>query len=450
MGLTKIKKGLNLPITGEPEQKISAAKAVKNVAILGDDFVGMKPTMIVKEGDIVKLGEAVFTDKKIPAIKFTSPGSGKVTSINRGEKRVFLSLVVELDGADDQVTFSSYSESELSSLDKEKVKEQLLESGHWTSIRVRPFSKIANPETVPHSIFVNAMDTNPLAPSISVIMKGSERDFENGLKVISKLTDGKVFICREAGSSIPGSEVKNVSVEEFSGPHPAGLSGTHIHFIDSVSQHKFVWYINAEDVIAIGSLFTTGKIKTEKVISLAGPQVNSPRLLKTRVGASITELVTGELKEGENRVISGSVLSGRIAEGTTAFIGKFHRTISVLQESYERKFLGWANPFANFFSLKRVVLSSFIRSRKFDFTTDNHGGERAIVPCGSYESVMPLDILPTFLLRSIAVDDVEEAEKLGVLELDEEDLALCTFVDPSKIDHGPILRRNLTLIEKEG
>lgn len=449
MGLTKIKKGLNLPISGEPKQEISDEKQVTKVALLGEDYVGMKPTMAVQVGDSVKLGQLLFTDKKMSSVRYTSPGAGKVVELNRGEKRAFKSIVIELEG-NEEVTFGSYSSSEIDGLSKEKVIDQLLESGVWTSLRRRPFSRVADPEAVPHSIFVTAIDTNPLAPSIEKVLEGKEADFENGLKIISKLTEGKVYLCKQTGIKIPGESSSSVTVEEFSGPHPAGNVGTHIHFIDPVGREKIVWHIGAQDVAAIGSLFTTGKINTERVISLAGPAVNNPRLVKTRVGAVLSEIVQGELKDGECRVISGSVLIGHSDDAMVGYLGKYHQSISVISEDRQRIFLGWLGAGANIFTVTRAYLAGILGGKKFDLTTNKYGEERAIVPIGSYEKVMPLDVLPTFLLRAIAVDDVEEAEKLGCLELDEEDLALCTVVCPSKIDHGVNLRRNLTLIEKEG
>lgn len=449
MALIKIKKGLDLPINGKPKQEIHEANSVKRAALLGEDYVGMKPTMEVQVGDPVKLGQVLFTDKKLPSVKFTSPGAGKVAAINRGEKRVFRSIVIELT-AHDEITFHSFSENELPRLNRDQIVSLLLDSGLWTSIRVRPFSIIANPNTTPHSIFITAMDTNPLAPSIEKILEGKEANFKNGLTVISKLTDGKVFVCKSPGTNIPTISDAKISVEEFDGPHPAGNVGTHIHFLDPVHRKKVVWHLNAQDVAAIGYLFTTGRILIEKIISLAGPSVKNPRLIKTTIGADINDLVQNELMEGENRVISGSVLTGRHAAGDVAYLGKFHQQISVIQENRERKFFGWLSPGTNLFSIKNIVLSKLWPKKTFNFSTALHGGKRAIVPIGSYEAVMPLDILPTYLLRALAVDDIEEAEKLGVLELDEEDLALCTFVCPSKLEFGPMLRENLTIIEKEG
>lgn len=449
MGVIKIKKGLDLPINGSPKEVIDESKISKRVALLGNDYVGLKPTLAVAVGDKVKLGQLLFTDKKMPGVKFTSPGAGTIVEINRGEKRIFLSIVIELEG-NDEVIFKHFSESEIPSLSAEVIKEQLIESGLWVSLRERPFSKVANPANLPNSIFVTAMDSNPLAPSVEKIIEGNEANFKNGLRLISKLTDGTVYLCKEKGSNIPEAQLHNLNIQEFSGVHPKGLVGTHIHFLDPVSRNKHVWYINAQDVVDIGQLFATGKINYGKIIAITGPSVKNPRYLKTRIGASIEDLTRDELFDKENRIISGSVLQGRASSDQEGYLGRYHQQISVIEEHNERDFLGWMKPSSKLFSVKNVLLSSLSSSKKFDFNSAANGGERAIVPVGSYEQVMPLDILSTFLLRSLAVDDIEEAEKLGCLELDEEDLALCTYVCPSKIDHGSNLRRNLNLIDKEG
>jgi Na+-transporting NADH:ubiquinone oxidoreductase subunit A len=449
MGLIKIKKGLNLPIKGEPIQEISYGKNVQQVALLGSDYVGMKPLFMVVPGDKVKLGQLLYVDKKMPFVKYTSPGAGKISAIHRGAKRAFISVVIELDGAE-AVTFQAYSEKQLHTLDRKKVISQLLESGQWTAIRSRPYSKVANPETTPHSIFVTAMDTQPLAPSVEKILAGREEDFQNGLTVLSRLTDGKLYLCKAPGVNIPTGGIPSLSVEEFAGPHPSGNVGTHMHFLNPVYSNKFNWYVGAQDVTAIGKLFRTGEPDMERVISVAGPGVKNPRLIKTRIGASLKEITHGELHSGVQRIISGSVLSGNIAEEANGYLGRFHQQVTVIPEFIKLGFFGWMNPGYNLFSVKNILLSRLFPWKKFNFTTALHGGERAIVPIGSYEKVMPLDILPTHLLRALVVDDIEEAEKLGCLELDEEDLALCTLVCQSKIDHGHNLRRNLTIIEKEG
>ena len=450
MGKHKIKKGLDLPIIGKPEQIISEGNAPREVAILGDDYIGMKPSIAVKVGDKVKLGQVLFVDKKMPRVKFTSPGAGKVTEINRGERRRFLSIVIYLDDVEEEIKFKSYPESKLDGLSRQEVVGQLLESGLWTALRSRPFSKVANPETKPHSIFVTAMDTNALAPLVEIAIAGHKQSFIDGLQVLSRLTDGKLYVCKAPGTDIPVGDVRSVSVDEFSGPHPAGNVGTHIHFLDPVGRNKTVWHIHAQDVITIGMLFLAGELEHSRIASLAGPSVANPRLIRTRLGASLNNVTAGELTGSRNRIISGPILAGHEAVGPKAFLGRYHQQIAVLPEEDERYFLGWLRPGLNFFSVKKLFISSLFPSKKFNFNTGLNGSERAIVPIGSYEKVMPLDILPTLLLRALWVNDLEEAEKLGCLELDEEDLALCTFVCPSKNDYGPILRRNLTLIEKEG
>lgn len=450
--MIKITRGLDLPIVGAPEQTIETARRVRSVAVLGHDFVGMKPTMAVKEGDRVKLGQLLFEDKKTPGVIFTAPGAGVVREINRGDRRVFLSLVIDLDDEEEQVEFTSYPPEALASLERDKVVSTLVDSGQWTALRTRPYSKVPAIDAVPHSLFINAMDSNPLAADPEIVARENADAFLNGVNALSRLTEGKVFLCR-AISSFDGLEKQNlapnVQVESFSGPHPAGLTGTHVHFLDPVGLAKQVWSINYQDVIAIGKLFTTGKINVERVISLAGPQVDKPRLLKTRLGANLEELTAGELKSDENRVISGSVLSGRAARGVESYLGRYHVQVSVLKEGRERVLLGYLSPGTERHSVLGIYLSSLFKGRKFSFTTTTNGSTRAMVPVGSYERVMPMDILPTQLLRALIVGDIETAQNLGALELEEEDLALCTYVCPGKYEYGPILRDNLSRIEKE-
>ncbi|MBL6985577.1 MAG: Na(+)-translocating NADH-quinone reductase subunit A [Methylobacter sp.] len=445
-----IKKGLDLPITGEPEQVIEDGNKVNSVAILGMDYVGMKPTMMVSEGDTVKLGQVLFADKKNPGVVFTSPGAGVVKSINRGAKRVLQSVVVDLKGTA-QETFAKYKVSELNDISVEQVKENLLASGLWTSLRTRPYGKIPAVDSKPRSIFVTAIDTSPLAANPAVIIKERGDDFVNGLTVIAKLTDGKTYVCKAGNADIATGNAP-VTTAEFLGPHPAGLPSTHIHLLDPVSITKFVWHLDYQAVMAIGALFTTGKINVERVVSLAGPTVKKPRLIRTRVGANTNDLVADQLEGVENRVISGSVLYGHLAADWAAFLGCYNNQISALQEGRARELFGWIVPGKNKYSALNVYTSSVDRkfNRKFPLTTDKNGSNRAIVPVGVYEAVMPLDILSTPLLKAMVVGDTDQAQLLGCLELDEEDMALFTFVDPGKHDFAPVLRANLTKIEKEG
>jgi Na+-transporting NADH:ubiquinone oxidoreductase subunit A len=443
--MIKVKKGLDLPIEGSPQQKIENGPQVSHVALVGDDVVGMKPSMVVNVGDKVKTGQLVYTDKKTEGVNYTAPASGEVISINRGDKRVFESLVIKVEG-DDHVTFNSHKGGDASAYDEQSIKDLLIESGMWPAIRRRPFSKVANPTEKPRAIFVTAMDTNPLAADVDLIVKENETSFVNGLKAISKLS-GKVYLCTKASSSV--QTVDGVTKEEFDGPHPAGLVGTHIHMLDAVGEKKFVWHVGYQDVIAIGKLIETGKLFTERVISVAGPEAKNPRLLKTRMGASVAELSKDETKSENVRLISGSVFGGRHATGNKSYLGRFHNQISILKEGGNREFMGWHSPGFDKFSVKNIYVSKLM-PKKFGFDTDTNGSLRSIVPIGSYEKVMPLDILPTFLMKSLMSGNTDNIVRLGGLELDEEDLALINFVDPCKNDFAVKLRQHLTTIEKEG
>ncbi len=445
-----IKKGLDLPISGKPEQTIYDGNSVKSVAVLGNEYVGMKPTMMVEEGQKVKLGQPLFSDKKNPGVQFTSPGAGIVKAINRGAKRALQSVVIELDG-DDEVTFQQYDANKLDNLNRADITQNLTDSGLWLAFRTRPYSRSPAIDAVPHAIFVTAIDTNPLAADPSIIINEYAEDFKHGLTILSQLTEGKVFVCQAPDAALPVNQKNNIEVHTFSGPHPAGLAGTHIHFLEPVNANKTVWTIGYQDVIAIGKLFTTGRLWVERVISFAGPLVNKPRLIRTRLGANTQDLVLGEVQNIQSRIISGSVLHGHTANNWAAYLGRFHNQISVIAESVERELLGWIRPGGKGkFSSLNVFFSSIFRQKEVSLTTSQNGSPRAMVPVGVFERVMPLDILPTQLLRSLLVKDTDTAQALGCLELDEEDLSLCSFVCSGKYDYGPALRTNLTQIEIEG
>ncbi|MBK6336061.1 MAG: Na(+)-translocating NADH-quinone reductase subunit A [Betaproteobacteria bacterium] len=452
MAVHRISKGLDLPLAGDPVQAIDEARPVGRVALLGADYHGMRPTLLVKEGDRVLRGQPLFEDKKTPGVLHTAPAAGTVAAINRGEMRVFQSLVVDVaddDGADAQVAFAQYRAQPVAGLDAAAIRALLQESGLWTALRTRPFSRVPAPAATPHSIFVTAIDTRPHAPQVAVVLAGREADFEAGLAALTKLAP-KVFLCRAPGTALPGESTAGVRVEQFSGPHPAGTAGLHIHLLDPVHEHKAVWHVGYQDVAAIGRLLLTGKLDVERVVALAGPGVLRPRLLRTRLGAALDELTRGELKPGDLRVISGSVLEGRSAAGPVhGFLGRHDQQVSVLAEGRERELFGWITPGFEKFSVWRVVAGALARNRRLALTTTANGSSRPMVPTGAYERVMPMDVLPTFLLRALITDDVERAEALGVLELDEEDLALCTYVCAGKFEYGPLLRKMLTHIEKE-
>ncbi|HAS1523712.1 TPA: Na(+)-translocating NADH-quinone reductase subunit A [Enterobacter hormaechei] len=445
----RIRKGLDLPISGVPEQHVTTGASIHHVAIVGDDYVGMRPAMLVQEGDRVIKGQALFEDKKNPGVMFTAPASGTVVAIHRGERRVLQSVVIQIEG-DEKREFARFDAADLATLSHDVVQTQLLESGLWTALRTRPYSKTPVPGTVPAAIFVTAIDTNPLSADPQPLILAERKAFDAGLTVLTRLTPGKVHVCQASGGKLGGHPQGQVAFNEFAGPHPAGLVGTHIHFLEPVSLTKQVWHLNYQDVIAIGKLFTTGELCAERIIAIGGPQATQPRLVRTLLGADLTALLAGETKEGENRIISGSVLSGRHATGPMAWLGRFHLQVSVVLEGRDKELFGWVLPGAEKYSITRTTLGHFLRHKLFNFSTSTNGGERAMVPIGNYERVMPLDILPTVLLRDLLAGDTDGAQALGCLELDEEDLALCTYVCPGKYEYGPVLREVLTRIEQEG
>ncbi len=443
--MININRGLDLPISGTPEQVIGEGPKARSVAVVGFDYVGMKPTMTVKVGDRVKTGQLLFSDKKTEGVNYTAPATGVISAINRGDKRVLQSVVIDVED-DEYESFAQYSD--VNAVTREQAVDNLVESGLWVSFRTRPFSRVPAIDSEPAAIFVTAIDTNPLAADPQVIIAEQPQAFQDGLIVLTKLTEGNVHICKAPGADIPS--VNGVNAEEFAGPHPAGLAGTHIHFLNPASANRTVWTIGYQDVIAVGKLFADGKLYTDRIVSLAGPQVEKPRLVRTRLGANLDELTAGELQPGDNRIVSGSVLGGRKAHGAVNYLGRYHSQVSVLLEGAEREFMAYMSPGANKHSTLGIYLSQFSKGKLFNYTASTNGSERAMVPVGLYEDVMPMDILPTQLLRALIVGDTQTAQLLGCLELDEEDLALCTYVCPGKYEYGPILRDNLTRIEKEG
>jgi Na+-transporting NADH:ubiquinone oxidoreductase subunit A len=442
-----LKRGLDIPILGIPEQKIYVGNNPETLAVLGPDYNGLKPKMLVSVGDKVVRGTPLFCHKDNPDVLYVSPCKGHVESINRGEKRALLSVVISVDS----LTHKGMNIVKLNSQiddNTEFVRKCLYESGLWTSFLTRPYSKVPQAGSVPTSIFITAMDTEPLCPDADLIINQDLKAFEEGVKKISTLTEGEVFICKKNDSNI---NLKNFKTYNFDGPHPAGLAGTHIHFLDPPNGNKMVWSVSYQDVIAIGKLFLSGHIDIEKTISLAGPLAKNPRLVKTVMGASLFDLLKGEfINNTACRVISGSVLSGFHADGHLSFLGRYSRQVTLIEEDKEKLLLGWINPQPNKFSVMPVLASAFGFFKLFNLTSNLNGGRRAMVPTGVFETLMPQDYLPTQLLRSLIVMDTDVAQSLGTLELDEEDLALCTFACPAKYEYGSALRDSLVKIEKEG
>lgn len=446
--MIKIKKGLDLPILGAPEQKIQDSVPVSKAAILGEEYNGMRPTMHVQVGDVVKKGQMIFEDKKNPGVKYTAPASGEVVEVNRGAKRVLQSVVIGIKG-NDFVEFAKFSPEQLKSADRQAIVDVLIDSGLWTTIRTRPYSKVPAIDSAPKAIFVSVMDTNPLAVDPEIVIAERKGDFNNGLAAISLLTEGKIYVNKASGASIDATGEKVVNTE-FSGPHPAGLVGTHVHFLEPVGPGKIIWHVNYQDVIAIGATLTTGELDVTKVISIAGPSAKTPKIVKTQLGASTVDLTKDQLGSEPTRVISGSVLNGTTASGPQAYLGRYHNQVSLIKEDKEKYLFGWITPGSDKHSVTRAYLGHLGGKKLFNMTSTTNGSDRSMVPIGNYERIMPLDVLPTLLLRDILSGDTDSAQQLGILELDEEDLALCTYVCPGKYNYGPILRECLTKIEAEG
>jgi Na+-transporting NADH:ubiquinone oxidoreductase subunit A len=443
-----LKRGLNLPLSGAPEQVINPGKPVRHVALLGDDYVDLKPRFSVQEGEHVALGQCLFIDKKNPGVCFTAPGAGEVIKIQRGAKRKFEAIIIRVDG-EEKRTFPIPKGYGPDGIAGEDIRDIMVKSGLWTTLRTRPYDKIPPIDSIPNSLFITAMDTRPLAADPAVIIGERKEDFLLGLKMVQRLAP-TTYLCTDGSPNIPGRDIGGIIHSEFHGPHPAGLPSTHIHFLDPVHQKKTVWLIGYPDVIAVGHLFRTGRLMTERIVSLAGPAMENPRLIRTRTGASLEELCPGEAENNEIRLLSGSVLNGRECTKANLFLGRYHHQVCALNEGDGRGLFSWMMPGRDRFSTKRLFFSSFMKSRKtFAMNTAAWGGRRVIFPLGVYDEVMPLDFVITSLLKSLATDDLEKAAALGVLELVEEDLALCSFVCPGKNDFGPMLRAMLTRIDRE-
>ena len=431
-----IKKGLNLPISGHPDPVVSDTPTIHKAAILSNDFIGMKPTMLVKEGEKVKLGQKIIEDKKNPGVFFTSPCGGEVSSINRGDKRKFLSIEFDIDAEEESVLFDT----------NQDPKTLLIESGLFNAFRTRPFNRTPKVEDKPDRVFINACDTNPLAVSPKDIIQLNEADFNSGVAFISSLFDFDIDLAFEDDHR--DYTFKNVNSTQFKGPHPAGLASTHINAIYPVNLHRKVWTINYQEVISIGYLVNNGKLRTHKNISLAGESVFNPSIVSARIGSNIDQLCAGKVNSNA-RVISGSVLFGHDAIDAMSYLGFYDNQVTALPNHTDDVFLNWVMPGKNIHSKLNVFLSAFKKPAKFNFNTGINGGNRAIVPVGSYEEIIPHDILMTQLLKALVVGDVEVAAELGMFELTAEDLALATYVCPSKYDYCSILMDNLNKVYEE-
>lgn len=443
----KLRKGLELPISGGPRQEISPSPKVSTVGILGDDYIDLKPRIIVEEGDSVVAGTPVMFDKNMPDAMIVSPVAGRVRAINRGARRKLISIEIDVDadgGA--PMDFSAIGDAST----REGLVQKLCAAGLWTSFRTRPYSKVPQPDTVPAAIYITAMDSEPLAADPLLAIGAEEDVFAMGVAAIARLTDGTCYLCQAPGSPLPGHDAPGVEAVSFEGPHPSGLAGTHMHFLEPPTAEKTVWTIGYQDVLMIGRLLMHGTYDATCVVSLAGPVCKDPRLVVTTAGASMAALLVEDLPgELPVRMVSGSVLSGRAGAGVSGYLGRYARQVTLIEEDHKQIPMGWVRPMFAKYAVQPVLGSALAR-KLYPLTTNLNGGRRAMVPIGTFETLMPQDFLPTQLLRALLVMDTDQAQALGALELDEEDLGLVGFACPAKYEYGMALRDSLTKIEKEG
>ncbi|MDA3926199.1 MAG: Na(+)-translocating NADH-quinone reductase subunit A [Kiritimatiellae bacterium] len=448
--MINIKKGLDLPIKGKPSESVSELIKTKRVALTGLDYIGIKPSVLVKIGDVVQMGDPLIASKENPGVVYTAPRPGKVVEINRGARRVLESLVIEVDVEGGSCTFDTISDDSLADTSADDLIKVLAESGLFTAFRQRPFSRIPQLAERPHSIFVTSISSDPLGFSPEIVIAKYIDDFIRGLKALTCITETEVYNVVHESFATELPDVDGCLTLKFAGKHPCGLVGTHIHMMDPVHEQKSVWHIEAQDVIAIGKLLSTGKLWNECYIGVGGPLVKEPQIIHTIAGADISEIVAEMLIDQPARIISGSILNGRQIEGACCYLGRYHKQVSVIEEDTERKILGWIRPGADLHSAGGTYLSNFLPKKFLNITSKRNGGIRPVVPLGIFEKVMPLDILPTQLAKALLIKDINDCLRLGVLELDEEDLALMTYSCSGKNDYGALLREVLDIIFKEG
>ena len=439
-----LKKGLDIKLKGEAERILVDAAVSNIVAVKPTDFDSLIPKLTVKPGAVVKAGTVLFFSKKNPNIKFTSPVSGTVKDIVRGERRRLLQVLIE---ADSETKFEDFKTNDLASLDAEKIKEVMLNSGVWPFLMQRPYAVIADPSTKPKSIFISAFDSAPLGVDYDFVLEKESTNFQNGIDVLAKLTDGKVHLNIDGKKDSQFfSNVKGVDLNKFIGKHPAGTIGTQINKIDPINKGEFVWYMNPQDVVILGRLFAEGKYDAKRIVALAGSEVESPKYYNTILGAATTVFGDDNLAKKENRVINGNVLTGNIADEYLSF---YNSLVCVIPEGDYYEFFGWILPRFNKLSMSKSYFSWLMPNKKYVLDTNVNGGDRAFVVTGEYDKVVPMDILPTFLLKACLAGDIDKMEQLGIYEVAEEDLALCEFVCTSKIEVQNIIRDGINLMIKE-
>lgn len=441
----KLRKGLNIKLEGGAKKELEKLSVPSIIALKPTDFPGLTPKLKVKTDSLVKAGDALFYDKYHPDILFTAPLGGKVVSVNRGERRRILEVVIETDEKAGSVNFKK---AEPNSLSGDEIKKALLLSGIWPFIKKRPYGIIASPEEKPISIYISTFDTAPLAPDYGFILKDQLSTFQTGINALTKLTEGKVNLGVSTNSVF--ASIKNVEINTFEGPHPAGNVGIQIHNTKPINKGEVIWTINAQDVLFIGRLFETGKVDFSRTIALSGSEVENPKYYQTVVGAPVSQISDKKLKKVDykQRIISGNVLTGTKVK-PQMFLGFYDSHVTVIPEGDDYEFLGWADMGANKFSASKTFLSSLFPKKEYVMNANMHGGDRAFVLTGQYEKLVPMDLLPVHLLKAILVNDIDKMEQLGIYEVIEEDLALCEYACTSKIKVQDILRTGINSMIKE-
>lgn len=441
----KLRKGLDIKLKGSAKLEMQTLPVPANVALKPTDFPGLTPKLKVKADIMVKAGEALFYDKYHPEIIFTAPLGGKIISINRGERRRILEVVIETDVKAGSVEFKK---ADPSSLSGEEIKIQLLKSGLWPFIKKRPYGVIASPEEKPNAIYISTFDTAPLAPDNNYVFEGQLKTFQTGIDALAKLTEGKVNLGINENSVF--SSMKNVEINSFAGPHPVGNVGIQIHHIKPIDKGDLVWTINPQDVLFIGRLFETGKVDFTRTFAITGSEVENPKYVKTILGAPVASVIDGNLKSADykQRIISGNVLTGTKVK-IQNYLGYYDSQVSVIPEGDDFELFGWADPGFGKFSATKTYFGKLFPKKEYKLNANLHGGERAFVVSGQYEKLLPMDILPVQLLKAILVNDIDKMEQLGIYEVIEEDLALCEYACTSKIEVQNILRTGINTMIKE-
>ncbi|MCO5044334.1 MAG: NADH:ubiquinone reductase (Na(+)-transporting) subunit A [Kiritimatiellae bacterium] len=455
MASFSIRRGFNIKLTGAPAITVADAPDAQTVAVIPGEFGPIKPRLDVKEGDRVKRGQPVFHSKINPELFGVAPAAGTVSAIVYGARRALERIVITRDGADEAVEFQRFDPASIRGLERTALLKLLQNTGLIQLIRQRPFGRAAQATATPKSIFVNGMASAPFQADINALIKGRELAFQAGLDALTRLTDGRVFLCLSGAATNAAAltDARNVEVHTFEGPHPAGNTSVHISRLDPMKPTDIVWTIKAVDLLQIGHLLLNGEVPSHRVVALAGPGVaeSAAQYYRVRIGQSLDTLLKGKLREGEKRVIRGDALSGDLTGGDDV-VRLMDTGYTVLLEDRERHLLGWMMPGFRFFSASRAFISSWLggRNREWALGTNQHGEERPMVLTGLYDKYMPLNILVDYLIRAVLAHDTDEAIKLGILETMPEDFALCAFACPSKVDLVGIIRQGLADIEKEG